>query len=61
MDESAIEELDPPAASALGEIDVPTLVVIAAHDPPDMRRLAQLVASGVLDGRSVTRSTPTTS
>ena len=27
MDESAEEELDPPAARRLGEIDVPTLVI----------------------------------
>ena len=53
MDESSIEELDPPAATRLDEIDVPTLVVIAEHDPPDMQRLAGLVAKGVLDGRSV--------
>ncbi len=54
MDESSIEELDPPAAVRLGEIDVPTLVVIADHDPPDKQRLAGFVAKGVLDGRSVT-------
>ena len=57
MDESAIEELDPPAALRLGEIDVPMLVVIAAHDPPDMRRLGELVAREVLDGRAVTLDT----
>ena len=38
MDESGEEELDPPAALRLGEIDVPTLVMIAEHDPPYMRR-----------------------
>ena len=32
IDESAAEELDPPAALRLGEIDVPTLVLIAEHD-----------------------------
>lgn len=53
MDESAMVEIDPPAAARLGEIDVPTLVVIAEQDPPEMPRIAQLVARGVLDGRSV--------
>ncbi|HEY6566048.1 MAG TPA: alpha/beta hydrolase, partial [Actinomycetota bacterium] len=53
MDESSIEELDPPAALRLGEIDVPTLVVVAERDPSDMHRAADLVAKGVLDGRSV--------
>ena len=38
MDESGEEELDPPAALRLGEIDVPTLVMIAEHDPSYMRR-----------------------
>jgi pimeloyl-ACP methyl ester carboxylesterase len=38
----------------LGEIDVPTLVVDASEDPPDMRRASQLIAREVLDGRLVT-------
>ncbi|MGZ8581242.1 MAG: alpha/beta fold hydrolase [Actinomycetota bacterium] len=54
MDESAAESLDPPAALRLGEIDVPTLVVDASYDPPDMRRASQLIAREVLDGRLVT-------
>lgn len=54
MDESAAEKIDPPAALRLGEIDVPTLVVEARHDPPDMRRASQLIAREVLDGRLVT-------
>ena len=53
MDESAAESLDPPAARRLGEIDVPTLVVEAAYDPPDGRRASQLIAREVLDGRLV--------
>jgi 3-oxoadipate enol-lactonase len=57
MDESVIEEIDPPAAVRLGEIDVPMLVVIARHDPPDMRRLADLVAREVLDAKVVTLDT----
>ena len=46
MDESGEEELDPPAALRLGEIDVPTLVMIAEHDPPYMRRTGDLIARG---------------
>jgi 3-oxoadipate enol-lactonase len=54
MDESAAEELDPPAARRLGEIDVPTLVMIAEHDPPFMRRLGEVIARGILGARKVT-------
>lgn len=54
MDESAAEELDPPAALRLSEIDVPTLVVAADHDPPVGRRISDLIARGVLDARLVT-------
>jgi pimeloyl-ACP methyl ester carboxylesterase len=54
MDESGQEELDPPAAHRLGEIDVPTLVVIAEHDPPYMRRLGDLIARGILGARKMT-------
>jgi pimeloyl-ACP methyl ester carboxylesterase len=53
MDESALEWLEPPAARRLHEIDVPTLVVEAEHDPPEMRRIAELIARGVLDARRV--------
>jgi pimeloyl-ACP methyl ester carboxylesterase len=54
MDEGSIEELDPPAALRLGEIDVPTLVVAADHDPPAGRRVSEIIARGVLDARLVT-------
>jgi 3-oxoadipate enol-lactonase len=54
MDESGAEDLDPPAAQRLGEIDVPTLVVAADHDPPFGRRTSELIARGVLDARLVT-------
>ena len=54
MDESAEEELEPPAALRLGEIDVPTLVLVAEHDPPFMRRCDELIGREVLDGRLVT-------
>jgi pimeloyl-ACP methyl ester carboxylesterase len=54
MDESAHEDLDPPAATRLGEIDVPTLVVEADHDPPFSRRESHLIATGILDAQRVT-------
>ena len=54
MDESGAEELDPPAARRLGEIDIPTLVMIADHDPPDMKRAGDLIARGIMGARKVT-------
>jgi 3-oxoadipate enol-lactonase len=54
MDESGEEELDPPAARRLGEIDVPTLVMIAEHDPPYMLRTGDVIARGILGARKVT-------
>ena len=54
MDESAIQALDPPALTRLGEIRVPALVVMAAHDPPSTRRCSELIAAGISDSRLVT-------
>ncbi len=53
MDESGAERLDPPAAHRLAEIDVPTLILEAEHDPPDMRRIADLTARGIMGSRKV--------
>ncbi len=53
MDESGEEELDPPAAKRLGEIDVPTLVMIAEHDPPHMVRAGELIAHGILGAQKL--------
>jgi len=53
MDESAHEELDPPAAARLSEIDVPTLVLEAEHDPPFGRPASKVIAEGILDARLV--------
>ena len=62
MDESAEEELDPPAALRLGEIDVPTLVLIAEHDPPFMRRSRRADRTrGRSDGRIGDDRVPITS
>jgi 3-oxoadipate enol-lactonase len=53
MDESGEERLDPPAAHRLAEIDVPTLILEAEHDPPEMPRLAELLARGIMGSRKV--------
>jgi pimeloyl-ACP methyl ester carboxylesterase len=53
MDESGEEQLDPPAAHRLGEIDVPTLILEADHDPPDMRRLSDFLAVEIMGSRRV--------
>jgi pimeloyl-ACP methyl ester carboxylesterase len=48
MDESGKERLDPPAAHRLGELDVPTLILDAEHDPPWQHRIAELLAREVI-------------
>jgi pimeloyl-ACP methyl ester carboxylesterase len=48
-----IDELDPPAAGRLGEIHVPTLVITAAADPPDMRRIGAVIAAEIEGAREV--------
>jgi 3-oxoadipate enol-lactonase len=53
MDESGEERLDPPAAHRLEEIDVPTLILEAEHDPPDMRRLADFLVREIPGSRKV--------
>lgn len=53
MDESGEERLEPPAAHRLGEIDVPTLILEAEHDPPDMRRIADFLAREIMGSRKV--------
>ena len=53
MDESARERLDPPAAHRLGELDVPTLILDAEHDPPYQHRIADLLAREVMGSRKV--------
>ena len=46
-------ELTPAAASRLGEIRVPTLVMVGAGDVADMRRIADRLASGIQGARKV--------
>ncbi len=53
MDESGEEDIAPPAAGRLGEIVVPTLVIEAEHDPPDMRRLIEQLVRGIRGARRV--------
>jgi 3-oxoadipate enol-lactonase len=53
MDESSIIEIDPPAAHRLAEIDVPTLVLIAEHDPPFSRRAGDFLAREILGAQRV--------
>jgi pimeloyl-ACP methyl ester carboxylesterase len=54
MDESGAEELDPPAAHRLVEVDVPTLVVRAPHDPPAMQRISDVLVAQIPGARAVT-------
>jgi pimeloyl-ACP methyl ester carboxylesterase len=54
MDESGQERLDPPAAHRLREIDVPTLILTAEADPPDMRRIGALLAAQIPGAREIT-------
>lgn len=53
MDESGRERLDPPAAHRLGELDVPTLILDAEHDPPFQHRIADLLAREIIGARKV--------
>ncbi len=53
MDESGAERLDPPAAERLHEIRVPTLVLPADHDPPEMGRLCRILLEGIPGARLV--------
>ena len=53
MDESDAEQLDPPAAHRLAEIDVPTLILEAEYDPPDMRRVCDFLGVEIMGSRKV--------
>jgi 3-oxoadipate enol-lactonase len=45
--EADLEDLDPPAAGRLGEIDAPTLVLVGAHDRPDITATADALAAAI--------------
>jgi 3-oxoadipate enol-lactonase len=53
MDESGEERIDPPAAHRLEEIDVPTLILDAEHDPPYLHRIADILAREIMGSRKV--------
>jgi len=53
MDESGEQELDPPAAGRLGEIEAPTLVLPADRDPPWHERMCVVIAETVRGARLV--------
>jgi 3-oxoadipate enol-lactonase len=53
MDESGEERPDPPAAHRLAEIDVPTLILEAEHDPAEMHRIADFLAAEIMGSRKV--------
>lgn len=53
MDESSERELDPPAAGRLGEIEAPTLVLPADHDPPWHERMCEVIAETVRGARLI--------
>lgn len=53
MDESGKERLDPPAAHRLGELDVPSLILDAEHDPPYHHRIAELLAREIIGAHLV--------
>ena len=43
--------VEPPANERLGEIDVPTLIVVGAEDVADMAEIAAILAVGIADTR----------
>ena len=53
MDESGEEGIDPPAAARLVEIDMPTLVLPADHDPPWHTRICDVLLAGIPNARLV--------
>jgi 3-oxoadipate enol-lactonase len=53
MDESAAVDVEPPAAERLRQVRVPTLVLPADHDPPEMARISGLLAEGIPGARLV--------
>jgi 3-oxoadipate enol-lactonase len=42
-----LQEPDPPAAGRLGEVAVPTLVLVGEHDRPDLHAIADALAGGI--------------
>ena len=53
MDESGKVRIDPPAAHRLEELDVPTLILDAEHDPQHHHRIADLLAREIIGAHKV--------
>jgi pimeloyl-ACP methyl ester carboxylesterase len=53
MDEDGAEDVDPPAAGRLGEIEAPVLILPADHDPPWHGRICEVLADGIPNARLV--------
>ena len=51
--EADLEEPDPPAATRLGVLAVPTLVVVGEHDRPDIYAMADALAGGIAGAERV--------
>ena len=51
--EADLEEPDPPAATRLGEVAVPTLVVVGEHDRPDIHAMAAALTGGIAGAEQV--------
>jgi pimeloyl-ACP methyl ester carboxylesterase len=51
--EADLEEPDPPAATRLGEVTVPTLVVVGEHDRPDIHAMAAALTRGIAGAEQV--------
>ncbi len=47
------ERLDPPAVGRLGEIHVPTLVIVGDGDVPDVIETADMLEQGIAGARKV--------
>jgi len=47
------QPLDPPAAGRLGEIRVPTLVMVGDRDIPHIQQIADMLATGIAGARKV--------
>jgi pimeloyl-ACP methyl ester carboxylesterase len=52
-DASLAQPLDPPAVGRLGEIGVPTLVIVGDRDVPDIQRVADALVAGIAGARKV--------
>jgi pimeloyl-ACP methyl ester carboxylesterase len=53
-DEVEAVQLEPPVGERLGEIGVPTLIVLGADDVPDMAEIAAILEQGIADTRTAT-------